>query len=84
VIARRKSSEGGPSKTAKQQLAAKHAISSVATAYAPPPAGGTGLMACSNAEARHSTQRVVQYLENMKDVEAGREGAHSSSAASNL
>jgi hypothetical protein len=41
-------------------------------------------MACSNDEARHSTQRVVQYLENMKDVGAGREGAHSSSAASNL
>jgi hypothetical protein len=38
----------------------------------------------SNTEARHSAQRVVQYLENLKDVEDDREGTHSSSAASNL
>jgi hypothetical protein len=42
VIARRKSSEGGLSKTAEQQLAAKQVISYVATALAPPPVGGGG------------------------------------------
>jgi hypothetical protein len=46
--------------------------------------GGTGLTVYSNAEARHSTQRVLHYMESLKDVEADREGTHSSFAASNL
>jgi hypothetical protein len=74
MIARRKSSPGGPSKAAEQQLAIEQIISSVATTSAPPPVGGTYLMVCSNAEVRHSTQRIVQYRENLKDVEADREG----------
>jgi hypothetical protein len=64
---------GGPSKVVEQQLAAKQAISSVSTASAPPHVEGTCLTVCSNAEARHSAQRIVQYLENLKDVEADRE-----------
>jgi hypothetical protein len=56
VIARRKSSEDGPSKTTEQQLAAKQAISYVAAASVPPPAGETCLIVYSNAEARHSAQ----------------------------
>jgi hypothetical protein len=65
---------GGPSTTAEHQLAAELAILFVAIASAPPPMGGTCLMVCSNAEARHSAQRIVQYLENLKDVEVDREG----------
>jgi hypothetical protein len=41
-------------------------------------------MVCSNAEARHSTQCVLHYLESLKDVEAEMEGTRSSFAASNL
>jgi hypothetical protein len=31
-------------------------------------------MVCTNAEARHSTQRVLHYLESLKDMETEREG----------
>jgi hypothetical protein len=31
-------------------------------------------MICSNTEARHFAQRIIQYLENLKDVEADQEG----------
>jgi hypothetical protein len=44
----------GPSKAAEQQLAVEQAISSMATASAPPLVRGTCLMVCPNAEARHS------------------------------
>jgi hypothetical protein len=84
VIVCRKSSEGRPSKTTEQQLFVKQTISSEAATSAPPLVGGTGLTVCSNAEARHSTQRVLQYLESLKDVETDREGTHSSFSASNL
>jgi hypothetical protein len=70
VIACRKSSKGGPSKTIGRQLAS-----------APPPVGVTSLMVCSNAEARRSTQCVLQYLDGLKDVEADREGIRSSCTA---
>jgi hypothetical protein len=73
VIAHRKSSTGGPSKATEQQLAVEQVISYVATASAPL-VWGTCLSVCSNTKARHSAQRVVQYLENLKDVEADREG----------
>jgi hypothetical protein len=73
VIARRKSSMGGPSTAAEHQLAAELAILFVAIASAPP-MGGTCLMVCSNAEARYSAQQIVQYLENLKDVEVDQEG----------
>jgi hypothetical protein len=74
VIAHRKSSTGGPSKATEQQLAVEQVISYVATASAPPLVWGTCLSVCSNTKASHSAQRVVQYLENLKDVEADREG----------
>jgi hypothetical protein len=72
MIARRKSSSDRPSKVAEQQPAAEQAISSVATASAPPPVGGTSLTIYSNTEAKHSTWRVLHYLESLKDVETER------------
>jgi hypothetical protein len=84
VIACRKPSEGGPSKTIEQQLAITQTISSVAAAFALPRVGGTCLMVCSNSKTRHSTQRVLQYLEKWKDVEADPEGTLFSFAAPNL
>jgi hypothetical protein len=84
MIARWKSSSGGPSKAAEPQPAAEQAISSVVTPSTPPPVGGTDLTVYSNAEARHSTQRVLHYLESLKDVEADRKDTHSSFAASNI
>jgi hypothetical protein len=41
-------------------------------------------MVYTNAEARHSTQRVLHYLESLKDVEIERVGTQSSFAASGL
>jgi hypothetical protein len=41
-------------------------------------------MVCSNTKARQSAQRVVQYLENLKDVKVDQGSTHSSSAASNI
>jgi chromosome segregation ATPase len=41
-------------------------------------------MVCSNTKASDSTQRVLHYLESLKDVEIEREGTHSSFDASNL
>jgi hypothetical protein len=52
MIARRKSSLGGPPKAAEPQPPTEQIIPSVATASA----GGTGLTISTNAEARHSTQ----------------------------
>jgi hypothetical protein len=84
MITQRKSSSSGLSKAIEPQLATEKAISSVATASAPPLVGGPCLTVCSNTEVRHSTQRVIHYLESLKDVEADREGTHSSFAASNI
>jgi hypothetical protein len=76
----RKPTEGGSSK-ADEQLASKHAVSSTSTISAPPAGGRIGLMIYSNAEARHSTKRVLQYIERLKDVETDREGTRSSFVA---
>jgi hypothetical protein len=46
----------------------------VDTASIPPPTVGIGLTACSNAEARHCAQRVLQYVESLKGAEANQEG----------
>jgi hypothetical protein len=78
MIARRKSSLGGPPKATEPQPPIEQAISSVATAYAPLSVGGTGLTVCINVETRHSTQRVLHYLESLKDMETEREGTQSS------
>jgi hypothetical protein len=82
----RKPSKGESSKATEQQLARKHTISSVATASVPPPGGGggTSLMICSNTKTWHSTQQVLQYLENLKDVEADQQGNRSSFTASSF
>jgi hypothetical protein len=46
----------------------------MAAASIPPPVVGTSLTACSNANAGHYTQRVLQYVESLKDAEADRDG----------
>jgi hypothetical protein len=80
----RKSSEGGPSKRADQLLAIPQ-VSLVADAgSAPPPAGGTSSMIHSTVEAKDSTLRIADFLEGLKDVEAGREGTLSSITTSSL
>jgi hypothetical protein len=84
ITARRKPSPGGPSKATEQQPTIEQATSHVATASAPPPMGGTCLMVCSNAEARHSIQLVLHHLESLKDVDTERKGTQSSFVASNI
>jgi hypothetical protein len=84
MIAYRKSSPSGSSEAAEPQPHAEWTIPSVVTASTPPSTRGTCLMVYSNAEARHSTQQVLHYLESLKDVETEREGTGSSIAASNL
>jgi hypothetical protein len=84
MIARRKSSPGGPPKAVDPQPPVEHRIPYVATTSAPPSVGGTCLTVYTNAEARHSTQRVLHYLESLKDVETERVGTQSSFAASSL
>jgi hypothetical protein len=54
----------------------------MAAASAPSSLVGAGLTACSNADTRSSSQRIFQYLENLKDVETDREGNMSSFTAS--
>jgi hypothetical protein len=39
-----------------------------------PPLVGAGLVACTYNNTRSSTQRVLRYLESLKDAEADREG----------
>jgi hypothetical protein len=63
-----------PSKAAEQKPVNVLATSSRAAALAPPPLVGAGLMACSYNNARSSAQRVLRYLESLKDAEADREG----------
>jgi hypothetical protein len=56
--------------------------SSTAVASDPSPSaivvkGGAGLVACDYADARASAQRVLQYLDRMKNVVDDREGSKS-------
>jgi hypothetical protein len=74
VIIRRKSTDGKPSKDAEQQPVIAQTTPSLAVVSTPPPLAGTGLMACSNAEARSSAQWILRYLESLEDAEADREG----------
>jgi hypothetical protein len=71
-----------PSKAAKQKLANVLATSSRAAASDPSPLAGTILMACPYNNAKFSAQRVLRYLENLKDAGANREGNRSSFIAS--
>jgi hypothetical protein len=82
----RKTSESELSKLVEQHLDGKHATLTVATTPVPPPmgGGGTSLTICSNAEARHSTQQVLQYLESLKHAEANWKGNRSSHTTSNF
>jgi hypothetical protein len=70
----RKSTKSESSKATEQQLAGKQTISTVDVASISPPVVGSGLTIYSNAEARQSTRRVLQYLESLKNAEAEREG----------
>jgi hypothetical protein len=56
MIIRRKSTDGKPSKDAEQQPVIAQTTPSLVVVSTPPPLAGTGLMACSNAEARSSAQ----------------------------
>jgi hypothetical protein len=82
MIACRKSPLGGPPKAAELQPPAEQIIPSADIASAPPSTGGIGLTVCTNAEARHSTQQVLHYLDSLKDVETERAGTRSSFVAS--
>jgi hypothetical protein len=74
MIICRKSAKSAASKAAEQQPVIVQMTSSVAAASVPPPVVGIGLMACSNADAKHSSQWVLQYVESLKDAESEREG----------
>jgi hypothetical protein len=77
----RKSTEDKPPKADEQGPVNMQTTSSMAATSAPRPLAGAYLMACSNADARSSGQRVLQYLESMKDAEAEQEGNRSSFTA---
>jgi hypothetical protein len=47
-------------------------------------AGGIGMMICLHAKAWHSTRRVIQFLESLKDVESEQKGNQSSSTTSSF
>jgi hypothetical protein len=65
VIIYRKSIDGEPSKAAEQQQVNVQMTPSLVVVSASPPLVGTGLTACSNADARSSTQRILQYMESL-------------------
>jgi hypothetical protein len=75
----RKSLKSESSKALEQQPTGKQIVSSVATASVPllVVVVGACLVIYSNAEAKHSTRWVLQYLESQKDAEADREGNRS-------
>jgi hypothetical protein len=74
-----------PSKAVEQKHVDVLAISSIATATAsaPPPSMGAGLMACTYNDTRSSAQWVLSYLESLKDVEVDQKGNRPSLTASN-
>jgi hypothetical protein len=74
MILCRKPVDGEPSKAAEQQPVNVQTTPSLAVASAPPPSTGTSLTHYSNADARSSTQRILRYLESLKDAEADWEG----------
>jgi hypothetical protein len=76
----RKPSEGGSSK-ATEQLAGDLAIEFATLFLLLLLKGGACLMIYSNAEVRHSTQRVLQYIESLKDMDDDRKGDRSSLVA---
>jgi hypothetical protein len=78
LITCRKFTEDKSSKADELKPVDMQTISLLAAIFVPPPLAGAGLMACSNADAMSSAQRILQYLESLKDVEADREGNMSS------
>jgi hypothetical protein len=66
--------KNGSSKHADQRSAVVETAPSVATVSDPSPLVGTGLIICSNAKARQCTQRVLQYLESLKNAETKLKG----------
>jgi hypothetical protein len=77
-----KSAKSESSKAAKQWTVNVQTTPSVPAASPSTPVVGTSLMSCSNADARLSARRILQYLESLKDAEAKREGNKSSFTAS--
>jgi hypothetical protein len=82
MIIYRKSTDGEPSKAADQQPVNVQLTPSLAVVYVSLLLAGTCLTACSNADVMSSTQRILQYLESLKDAKADREGNRSSFIAS--
>jgi hypothetical protein len=85
------SDDAEPSKAAGQKPSATLAISSAAAAFASSPSvtvvkRGVGLMACNYTSAMSFAQQLLQYLESLKNMEAGREGnrSHSFNSYCNL
>jgi hypothetical protein len=81
MVIYRKPAKSESSKATEHQPVITQITPSVATASVLPPMEGTSLTACSNADARHCTRRVLQYVENLKDADAGQEGNKSSFTA---
>jgi hypothetical protein len=74
MIICRKSTDGEPSKAVEQQPVNVQTTPSLTVVSASPPLAGACLMACSNVDARSSTQQILRYLESLKDAEADQEG----------
>jgi hypothetical protein len=70
----RKSTKSESSNAVARQPVGKQTILSVTAASVPPHVVGIGLTICSNAEARQPTQRVLQYLESLKNADVEQEG----------
>jgi hypothetical protein len=68
MIIYKKSAKSEPSKAAEQQPVNVQTTPSMAAASVPLPAARTGLTTCSNADARHATLWILQYVECLKDA----------------
>jgi hypothetical protein len=79
VLYCRTPSAGETSRATEQKHVVVLATFSAITVSAPPPTGA-GLTACTYNDVGSSAQRVLRYLENLKDVEADREGNKSFNA----
>jgi hypothetical protein len=82
MIICKKPTKSESSKAAEHQPVITRITPYVAAASVPPPMAGTGLTACSSADARHCARRVLQYVQSLKDVEADLEGNKSPFTAS--
>jgi hypothetical protein len=78
MIICRKPAKSESYKATEQQPIIMQIKPSMAATSAFPPVAGTCLMACSNADVWHCAQRVLKYVESLKDAEVDQEGNKSS------